>query len=151
MINWLFEWYLFLFLFQRELPFKKGDIILVKRRINDDWLEGEYQGKTGIFPVNHVELFPYETTEGEAIVKYDFLPQNTSELQLRKVCYFSIHLKIQSVFFFLSRVIGSFYYVKLRVIGMKDDWIIWKESSQEIMSKYYVNQKVIHWLEFNLI
>ena len=67
------------------MPFKKGDTILVKRRINDDWLEGECQGLTGIFPVNHVELFPYETNEGEAIVKYDFLPEKASELQLRKV------------------------------------------------------------------
>ncbi|CAF1328084.1 unnamed protein product [Rotaria sp. Silwood1] len=80
----------------RELPFKKGDTILVKRRINDDWLEGEHQGLTGIFPLNHVELFPYEIIEqenpnekeqqieGEAIVKYDFIPEKTYELQLRK-------------------------------------------------------------------
>ncbi|CAF2771054.1 unnamed protein product [Rotaria sp. Silwood2] len=80
----------------RELPFKKGDTILVKRRINDDWLEGEHQGLTGIFPLNHVELFPYEKIEqensidkeqqieGEAIVKYDFIPEKAYELQLRK-------------------------------------------------------------------
>jgi hypothetical protein len=88
------------FIFNRELSFKKGDILLVLRRINDDWLEGEYQGLVGIFPLNHVELFPIETTEqednlsdyekeqeiqGEAIVKYDFIPQKTFELQLRKV------------------------------------------------------------------
>ena len=80
---------------KRELPFKKGDIILLKRRINDDWYEGECQGKTGIFPANHVELLPYE---GEAIVKSDFLPQRTSELQLRKVCSFNSYKKID--FFF---------------------------------------------------
>ncbi|CAF0843699.1 unnamed protein product [Rotaria sordida] len=83
----------------RELSFKKGDILLVLRRINDDWLEGEYQGLIGIFPLNHVELFPIEINqqddylndydhdydiEGEAIVKYDFIPQQTFELQLRK-------------------------------------------------------------------
>jgi len=82
------------------LSFKKGDILLVLRRINDDWLEGQHQGLIGIFPLNHVELFPIETTEqeddhndyekeqeiqGEAIVKYDFIPQKTFELQLRKV------------------------------------------------------------------
>lgn len=84
-------------LFCRELSFKKGDIILVLRRINDDWLEGEHQGFIGIFPLNHVELFPIEQgneinqqekldeNEGEAIVKYDFIPQKTFELQLRKV------------------------------------------------------------------
>ena len=85
---------------RRELPFKKGDILLVLRRINDDWLEGEHEGMIGIFPFNHVELFPIEVTdqeeysndydkeqdiEGEAIVKYDFIPEKTFELQLRKV------------------------------------------------------------------
>ena len=84
----------------RELSFKKGDILLVRRRINDDWLEGEFQDSVGIFPLNHVELFPLEANEqenvsseyelelddeGEAIVKYDFVPQKTFELQLRKV------------------------------------------------------------------
>jgi hypothetical protein len=85
------------FFFYRELSFKKGDILLVLRRINDDWLEGEFEGSIGIFPLNHVELFPMETHEqedkhekdqdiqGEAIVKYDFIPQKTFELQLRKV------------------------------------------------------------------
>lgn len=73
--------------FARELPFKKGDTIFVKRQINDDWLEGECQGKAGIFPVIYVELLPSETTEeGEAIVKYDYIPDKLSELQLRKVC-----------------------------------------------------------------
>jgi len=88
------------------LSFKKGDIIFVKRRINDDWLEGEHQGLTGIFPRNYVELFPYETDEqdkqqieGEAIVKYDFIPQETFELQLRKVCE-RILFKIRIWFFF---------------------------------------------------
>lgn len=82
-----------------ELSFKKGETFLVKRRINDDWYEGEHQGVTGIFPASYVELFPSENPqqetrshdqkreqhEGEAIVKYDFIPQKTFELQLRKV------------------------------------------------------------------
>ncbi|CAF0785816.1 unnamed protein product [Didymodactylos carnosus] len=81
----------------RELPFKKGDIISVTRRINQDWLEGEHNGNFGIFPFNHVELYPYSednntikansqinNLDGEAIVKHDFIPQNTFELQLRK-------------------------------------------------------------------
>ena len=77
--------------FYSELPFKKGETFLVQRRINDDWLEGEHQGVTGIFPANHVELFPIESsgdeTQGEAIVKFDFIPQKTFELQLRKVFF----------------------------------------------------------------
>ncbi|UJR13852.1 hypothetical protein I4U23_000862 [Adineta vaga] len=75
----------------RELSFKKGETILVKRRINDDWLEGEHHGLTGIFPLNYVELFPYESNEhdnengnGEGIVKYDYNPQTSLELHLKK-------------------------------------------------------------------
>ena len=82
------------------MSFKKGDLLLVRRRINDDWLEGAFQDSVGIFPLNHVELFPLEVNEqenlssdydmeheaeGEAIVKYDFIPQKSFELQLRKV------------------------------------------------------------------
>lgn len=94
-------------IFCRELSFKKGDLIHVLRRINENWLEGEFQGIRGIFPLNHVELFPLESStqenpdtsdtqeneqpvEGEAIVKYDFIPQKTFELQLRKVCSSSL-------------------------------------------------------------
>jgi hypothetical protein len=112
------------------LSFKKGEIIFVKRRINEDWLEGVHQGLTGIFPRNYVELFPYETDEqdkqqieGEAIVKYDFIPQETFELQLRKVCE-RILFKIRIWFF--CRVKKSFCYVELMIIGTKDDLIILK-------------------------
>jgi hypothetical protein len=52
----------------RELSFKKGDIIMVLRRVNEDWLEGENQGMKGIFPLNHVELFPIESNEQEEYV-----------------------------------------------------------------------------------
>ncbi|CAF3721464.1 unnamed protein product [Rotaria socialis] len=80
----------------KELLFKKGDTMLVKRRINDNWLEGENQGLTGIFPLNHVQLFPCEVIgqpsakeieqhiEGEPIVKNDFIPVKSYELQLKK-------------------------------------------------------------------
>lgn len=85
----------------RELSFKKGDTILVKRRINDDWLEGDHQGKLGIFPVNYVELFPYENTNGEAIVKYDFLAKQSNELTLKKVRKdFFVFSKTKRIFIF---------------------------------------------------
>jgi hypothetical protein len=95
------------------LSFKKGDILLVLRRINDDWLEGDYQGSIGIFPLNHVELFPIEQEDesndsekeqeiqGEAIVKYDFIPQKTFELQLRKVNTFELSNKFLFIIWIL--------------------------------------------------
>ncbi len=95
------------------MSFKKGDILLVLRRINDDWLEGDYQGSIGIFPLNHVELFPIEQEDesndsekeqeiqGEAIVKYDFIPQKTFELQLRKVNTFELSNKFLFIIWIL--------------------------------------------------
>lgn len=44
------------FYFDRELSFKKGDYIVVKRQIDRNWIEGEINGNIGIFPANHVEV-----------------------------------------------------------------------------------------------
>ncbi|KAM8931036.1 LOW QUALITY PROTEIN: neutrophil cytosol factor 2 [Pelodytes ibericus] len=33
-----------------DLPFTKGTVIKVLSKVSDDWWEGEYQGKVGIFP-----------------------------------------------------------------------------------------------------
>ena len=125
----------------RELPLTKGDIVLVKRRINDDWFEGEHQGQTGIFPVSYVELRPIKTSEGEAIVKYDFFPQHSSELRLRKV-RLSIDVETCQCQSFLCRAIVSLYYVKLTIIGMKDVSTILKEYFLQIILKSYANRKV---------
>nr|XP_056700317.1 neutrophil cytosol factor 2 [Euleptes europaea] len=38
-----------------DLAFQKGDIILVLSKVNDDWLEGQYNGKVGIFPKAFIE------------------------------------------------------------------------------------------------
>lgn len=39
-----------------ELSFSENAIIHVKSRIDENWLEGEFRGKTGIFPSNYVEI-----------------------------------------------------------------------------------------------
>lgn len=86
----------------RELPFKKGDIILVHKKINDDWYLGEHHGFCGLFPTNFVYFLNNKNDtrydiktlknrllamEGIAKVKYDFVPQETVELELHKVKY----------------------------------------------------------------
>lgn len=39
-----------------ELNFKTGDIIITTEWINDEWLEGEIGGQTGIFPLAFVKV-----------------------------------------------------------------------------------------------
>ncbi|GAB6022688.1 hypothetical protein CHUAL_006782 [Chamberlinius hualienensis] len=76
----------------RELSFNKGDIILINRKIDKNWYEGEHHGMIGIFPANYVEAIPYESvkvttkkpSEGLGRVKYNFQAQTNLELSLVK-------------------------------------------------------------------
>lgn len=40
----------------RELSFRKGDLINVRRQIDSNWYEGEIHGRIGLFPYNYVEV-----------------------------------------------------------------------------------------------
>ncbi len=95
----------------RELGFKKGDIIYVRRQVDANWLEGERNATLGIFPVSYVEVIPeaevgslrtnrravYSAAtagasssmhsgqqEGQAKVKFNFHAQTPMELSLVK-------------------------------------------------------------------
>nr|XP_044986925.1 SH3 domain-containing protein 19 isoform X3 [Jaculus jaculus] len=39
-----------------ELSFSEGEVILLKEYVNEEWARGELQDRTGIFPLNFVEL-----------------------------------------------------------------------------------------------
>lgn len=41
---------------QRELGFKKGDIIILTNQVDENWYEGLLNGESGFFPVNYVEV-----------------------------------------------------------------------------------------------
>ncbi|KAM7343420.1 cbl-associated protein isoform 17-T20 [Cochliomyia hominivorax] len=82
----------------KELSFKKGDIIYIKRAIDKNWYEGEHNAMIGLFPANYVEIInkdslypaPASTnvyrkpSEGQARAKYNFQAQSGVELSLNK-------------------------------------------------------------------
>jgi len=39
-----------------ELGFKEGDMIHLKEKLDENWFEGTFQGRTGLFPVNYVTV-----------------------------------------------------------------------------------------------
>lgn len=40
----------------RELSFKKGDVIYIRREIDKNWYEGEHNAMIGLLPANYVEV-----------------------------------------------------------------------------------------------
>lgn len=40
----------------RELSFKKGDIVYIRREIDKNWFEGEHNATIGLLPANYVEV-----------------------------------------------------------------------------------------------
>uniref|UniRef100_A0A4X2KTG7 Neutrophil cytosol factor 2 n=1 Tax=Vombatus ursinus TaxID=29139 RepID=A0A4X2KTG7_VOMUR len=50
-----------------DLEFLAGDVILVLSKVNDEWLEGECNGKVGIFPKAFVEECAATGPEGQAV------------------------------------------------------------------------------------
>lgn len=45
-----------IFLSFRELSFRKGDIIYIRREIDKNWYEGEHNAMIGLLPANYVEV-----------------------------------------------------------------------------------------------
>ncbi|XP_071571168.1 uncharacterized protein [Temnothorax nylanderi] len=77
----------------RELTFRRGDLIFVRRQVDKNWYEGEYNAMIGLFPSNYVEILPYDGTmrttpkkthEGQARAKFNFIAQTNLELSLAK-------------------------------------------------------------------
>ncbi|GLV41195.1 CAP [Carabus blaptoides fortunei] len=76
----------------RELTFRKGDIIFIRRQVDKNWYEGEHNAMIGLFPFNYVEIIPYDgikstprkAHEGQARAKFNFIAQTHLELSLAK-------------------------------------------------------------------
>ncbi|XP_061107734.1 sorbin and SH3 domain-containing protein 2 [Conger conger] len=82
----------------KEITFKKGEMVLIIRQIDNNWYEGEIRGRVGIFPISYVEkILPTERNQparpppptqireiGEAVARYNFNADTNVELSLRK-------------------------------------------------------------------
>ncbi|KAM9822069.1 vinexin isoform 6-T7 [Syngnathus typhle] len=86
-----------------ELPFRKGEVISITRRVNDKWLEGRISGtnRSGIFPASYVQgALPHpnslpsaqvpNSADSSAVQRqpykavYNYKPQNADELELKE-------------------------------------------------------------------
>ncbi|XP_037049279.1 uncharacterized protein LOC119083642 isoform X2 [Bradysia coprophila] len=76
----------------RELSFKKGDIIYIRREIDKNWYEGEHNAAVGLLPSNYIEIITRDgiritqkkLPEGQARAKFNFHAQSAIELSLNK-------------------------------------------------------------------
>ena len=82
----------------RELSFKKGDIIYIKKQVDSNWYEGGRNAMLGIFPTTYVELIPQDAVasqvsslpkkersiDGAAKAKVNFTAQTQMEVSFLK-------------------------------------------------------------------
>ncbi|XP_039090294.1 SH3 domain-containing protein 19 isoform X1 [Hyaena hyaena] len=62
-----------------ELSFSEGEIIILKEYVNEEWARGELQDRTGIFPLNFVELVEDHPTSGANILSTKKPPKTKKE------------------------------------------------------------------------
>lgn len=71
-----------------ELSFPQGGIIIIIKDIDDDWYEGSFEGKTGLFPKSYVEHCSQDIYEvpprAYARSIYPFVGESESELTFKE-------------------------------------------------------------------
>ncbi|XP_056646047.1 SH3 domain-containing protein 19-like [Diorhabda sublineata] len=67
-----------------DLPFQVNDIILLTRKINDDWFYGKTGEREGIFPANFIDVIvPLSENDKTAMALYEFQAQIDGDLSLK--------------------------------------------------------------------
>ncbi|XP_018572961.1 SH3 domain-containing RING finger protein 3 isoform X3 [Anoplophora glabripennis] len=63
-----------------DLSFKRGDIIILRKRIDSHWYQGECAGKQGVFPLSYVQVItPLPSHIPQCKALYDFRMTNDEE------------------------------------------------------------------------
>ncbi|KAH9513933.1 E3 ubiquitin-protein ligase sh3rf3 [Bulinus truncatus] len=63
-----------------DLPFDKGDIIILRRQIDENWYQGELSGRLGYFPANFIQILvplPHQIPQCRGL--YDFHLKDEAE------------------------------------------------------------------------
>ena len=56
-----------------DLQFSKGDIIILRRKVDDNWYHGELNGCHGFLPASYIQLLrPLSQTPPQGKALYDF-------------------------------------------------------------------------------
>uniref|UniRef100_A0A669QMF7 Sorbin and SH3 domain containing 3 n=1 Tax=Phasianus colchicus TaxID=9054 RepID=A0A669QMF7_PHACC len=78
---------------RRELPLRRGDVVLLHGAVDANWLRGEHRGRVGIFPRTYVELLPTgeapqrgtpTAPQGRATAVFSFRGELPIELSFRR-------------------------------------------------------------------
>ena len=48
------------FSYYSDLSFKRGDVILLRRKVEHNWYQGECNGVLGVFPLSYVQVRYYD-------------------------------------------------------------------------------------------
>ncbi|CAL1528326.1 unnamed protein product [Lymnaea stagnalis] len=57
-----------------DLPLEKGDIVILRRQIDENWYQGELAGRIGFFPANFVQVLvpiPHQIPQCRALYDFD--------------------------------------------------------------------------------
>ncbi|KAJ8923643.1 hypothetical protein NQ315_010223 [Exocentrus adspersus] len=68
----------------RDLSFQTNDVIILLRRINNEWLYGRILDREGMFPANFIDIqVPLIEDDNTAMALYEFKPQMPGDLELK--------------------------------------------------------------------
>lgn len=54
--------YIYMYSFSSDLSFKKGDMIILRQKVDSNWYQGEANGVIGIFPLSYVQVSTFLNT-----------------------------------------------------------------------------------------
>ncbi|KAK6748417.1 hypothetical protein RB195_001193 [Necator americanus] len=68
----------------RELSLNRGDIVRLRREVDANWLEGERNGQSGIFPRSYVQMDDeFDRSQSKLRAIYPFTARSVNELSLK--------------------------------------------------------------------